>query len=334
VLRVTKAGLYCAAGDFTIDPRRSVERAVITHAHGDHARRGCKAYLCSESGAGILRERIGARAPIESLRFGESVKMGDVRVSLHPAGHILGSAQVRIECGGTVWVVSGDYKTQPDPTCEPFEPVACDTFITESTFGLPVYRWPEPAKVFAEINRWWRENREAGVASVVQAYALGKAQRVLDGVDPSIGPIWIHRSVAAFLPHYRSAGFPLNPARIIDDQTARGLAKDGALVIAPGQAVDGLVRGERSRCSMAFASGWMLLGRHRRRRGLDRGIVLSDHADWDGLVSTVKATGARTIGVTHGDGDAFTRWLKGEGYNAFTVPRAPRDGQVEFEFGN
>jgi putative mRNA 3-end processing factor len=332
LLRPTLAGLYCAAGDFTIDPRRSVERAVITHAHADHARRGSKSYLCSQSGAGLLRERVGGRAPIEGLNFGRRIKIGDALVSLHPAGHILGSAQVRIESRGEVWVVSGDYKTEPDPTCEPFEPVRCDTFITESTFALPIYRWPKPEIVFAEINRWWRRNSEAGVASVVYAYALGKAQRVLAGLDKAIGPIWIHQSVAKFIPHYLAAGFALKPGKVLDAETPSGLGKAGALVITPGSAWEGAMRRSPGLYSTAFASGWMLLSARRLGGGFDRGFVVSDHADWNGLVGAVKATGARNIGVTHGDGGAFVRWLNEHGYNAFKVPHRPRDGQGEFDF--
>jgi len=195
LLEVTSEGLYCPQGDFHVDPWRRVPRAVITHAHSDHARAGCGRYLCAAPGKLVLRERVGSSAPIDTLRHGESLSINGVDVSLHPAGHVLGSAQVRVAHGGVTWVVTGDYKLQADPTCAPFEPVRCDVFVTESTFGLPVYRWPSPESVAAEINSWWRANRDAGRTSVLLAYALGKAQRLAAAVDPSIGPIIGHGAV-------------------------------------------------------------------------------------------------------------------------------------------
>ena len=185
----THRGLYCAAGDFYVDPWQPVERAVITHAHGDHARPGSGAYLAAKRGLPVLQTRLGPEASIEGLAYGEIRDVGGVKISLHPAGHVLGSSQVRVEHGGEVWVVSGDYKLDPDPTCEPFEPVRCHTFISESTFGLPIYRWCTPGEIFAGVNEWWRANAAAGRASVVFGYAFGKAQRILASVDDSIGPI-------------------------------------------------------------------------------------------------------------------------------------------------
>ena len=211
LVRPTERGLYCAAGDFFIDPWRKVDRAVVTHAHSDHARPGMAAYLCSSSGVGVLRERVGQSASIEGLAFGVRRNMGGVVVSLHPAGHLLGSAQVRLEYKGEVWVITGDYKRDADTSCEDFEPVPCQTIITEATFGLPVYRWPTSAQVFKQINDWWRENQREGRTSVLFAYALGKAQRVLCGLDPSIGPIGVHGAVDRMLPHYREAGRPIPP---------------------------------------------------------------------------------------------------------------------------
>src|SRR5262245_55147227 len=187
LLVLSDAGLYCPAGDFHIDPWQPVARAVVTHAHADHARRGCGRYLVSREGEAVFRTRLGAEADLDPLRYGEEVEHRGVRVSLHPAGHILGSAQVRLEHRGRVWVVSGDYKLQPDLTCAPFEPLGCDVFVTESTFGLPIYRWPGQDEVFADINAWWRANRDEGRASLLFGYALGKSQRLLAGLDPSIG---------------------------------------------------------------------------------------------------------------------------------------------------
>src|SRR5688572_7144372 len=195
LISLTASGLYCAAGDFHIDPWRPVARAVITHAHSDHASYGHAHYLVARAGEHVTRRRVGDAAAIQTLEYGESIAVGDARVSLHPAGHVLGSAQVRVEHRGEVWVVSGDYKLEHDPTCAPFEPVACDTFVTESTFGLPIYRWRDPADLFADVNRWWRDNQAVNRASVVYAYALGKAQRLLASVDASIGPIYTHGAV-------------------------------------------------------------------------------------------------------------------------------------------
>jgi putative mRNA 3-end processing factor len=194
LLTVTESGLYCPAGDFYVDPWRAVPRAVITHAHADHARGGCGRYLCWTTGKLVLRERVGNR-PIDVLKRGESVCINGVKVSMAPAGHILGSAQVRIEHAGITWVVTGDYKLQADPTCEPFEPLRCDVLVTESTFGLPIYRWADPASVADAINEWWRENRDQGRTSVLFAYSLGKAQRLAAMLDPSIGPIFAHGAV-------------------------------------------------------------------------------------------------------------------------------------------
>ena len=202
----TPRGLYCPAGDFYIDPWRPVPRAVITHAHSDHARRGHGAYLAQAQGEGVLRARLGADIRLQAVAYGEAVTIHGVRVSLHPAGHVLGSAQVRLEHAGRVWVASGDYKLDPDPTCAPFEPLRCDVFITESTFGLPIYRWPSGDDLFADMSAWWRANADAGRASVVYAYAFGKAQRVLAGVDHSVGPLVCHGAVQVLNDAYRTAG--------------------------------------------------------------------------------------------------------------------------------
>jgi putative mRNA 3-end processing factor len=211
LLTLTERGLYCPAGDFYIDPWQPVPRAVITHAHADHARRGSDSYLAARDGELVLRTRLGDTARIDTLPYGENVLHNGVRISLHPAGHILGSAQVRIEHNGQVWVVSGDYKLEADPTCAAFEPVACHVFVSESTFGLPIYRWPPQAEVFSDINAWWRSNQAAGKASLLFGYALGKSQRLLAGIDPAIGPIYLHGAVDRLVKDYRAAGVPLPP---------------------------------------------------------------------------------------------------------------------------
>ena len=320
MLTITPSGLYCAAGDFTIDPWQPVERAVITHAHSDHARPGSARYLTTPEGAGVLRVRLGGEASIRALPYGETLRLNDVTVSLHPAGHLLGSAQVRVERGGEVWVVSGDYKLEPDATCAPFTPVPCHTFITESTFGLPIYRWRPQSEVFAQIDAWWRANQAAGRTSVLYAYALGKAQRVLAGLDASSGPILVHGAVLRFLEPYAAAGIALPPALYADTDAARA-QRGRALVVAPPDAggMAGWLR-KFGETSEAFASGWMQVRGPRRRRAVDRGFVLSDHADWDGLLAAVRATGATRVGVTHGYSAVLARYLSEQGYDAGVIP--------------
>jgi len=315
LLRTDENGLYCAAGDFYIDPWRPVDFAVITHAHSDHARAGSRHYLAADVGKKILQERLGAEARIEPVAYGKKITRNGVKISLHPAGHILGSAQVRVEHKGETWVVTGDYKLEAEPTCAPFEPVRCHTLVTESTFGLPIYRWRPQAEVFEGINAWWRGNQGAGRASVLFAYSLGKAQRLLGGIDPAIGPVYVHGSVAKFLPLYADEGISL-PETLRAGEISKPEARAQALVIAPtaAEGTPWLRRfGEQSH---AFASGWMQLRGARRRQALDRGFVLSDHADWDGLHSAIKASGAEKIYVTHGYTGPMVRWLGENGWQA------------------
>jgi len=311
-------GLYCPAGDFHIDPWRPVARAVITHAHADHARRGHGAYLATAVSEGVLRARLGNIA-LQGLAYGEAAHLNGVRVSLHPAGHVLGSAQVRVEHRGRVWVASGDYFTSghthdTNATCAPFEPVRCDCFITESTFGLPIYRWRPQAEVMTAINAWWQANAAEGRASLLMGYSFGKAQRLLAGVDPAIGPIAVHGAVVPLNDAYRAAGVPLPPVQALEDLDAASLR--GALVIAP-PAVHGSAWTKRlGEHSDAFASGWMQLRGARRRQGVDRGFVLSDHADWPGLQRAIAATGASRVIVTHGYEAVMVRWLQQQGLQA------------------
>jgi putative mRNA 3-end processing factor len=311
-------GLYCPPGDFYIDPWRPVERAVITHAHADHARSGHGHYLAAAPGAGVLRARLGD-ITLQALAYGEVVEQRGVRVSLHPAGHVLGSAQVRVEHRGQVWVASGDYFVSgagdDNPSCAPFEAVRCDCFITESTFGLPIYRWQPQRALYAEIDDWWRSNAAAGRPSLLLGYSFGKAQRVLAGVDPSIGPIVVHGAVEPLNRAYREAGIALPATRLVSEVTDKADFKT-ALVIAP-PSVQGSAWSRRfADASDAFASGWMAVRGARRRRGVDRGFVLSDHADWPGLQGAIAATGASRVIVTHGYEAVMVRWLQEQGLEA------------------
>ncbi len=318
LLTLTDRGLYCNPGDFYVDPWEPVDRAVITHAHGDHASWGSQAYLTSEAGVGVLRARLEPNARIRGVPYSESVSLNGVTVSLHPAGHILGSSQVRLVHRGEIWVVSGDYKTDPDPTCTSFEPVRCHTFVTESTFGLPIYRWPRQENVFAEINGWWRNNAAVGKTSMLYGYTLGKAQRLLAGLDPSIGPILTHGAVERMTAAYREAGVPLPPTRYAGTAERRVEAR-GAIVIAPPHASGSSWTRRFGAQSTAFASGWMLVRGARRRRALDRGFALSDHVDWPGLLATIQATGAGEVWVTHGFTGPVVRWLTEQGIDARAV---------------
>jgi putative mRNA 3-end processing factor len=325
LLEARETGLYCPAGDFHIDPVLPVDRALITHAHSDHARPGSRSYLTARPGEALLRARIGDDASIESQPYGASLRIGEVAVSFHPAGHILGSAQIRIEHGGEVWVVSGDYKLAPDPTCPPFEPLRCHLFVTESTFGLPIFRWTDAARIIVEIEQWWRGNQQSGRASILFAYPVGKAQRILASLDASAGPLVFDEAVERVNAIYRGQGIALPPGAAASDFSA-------ALIVAPPSA-QGSARLRRfGPASTAFASGWMRIRGPRRRRSLDRGFVLSDHADWPALQQAIEGSGAETVWVTHGYIAPMVRWLEERGRQAVPVelasPAEP-EGQQE-----
>lgn len=312
LLELDPHGLYCAAGDFYIDPWRPVGRAVITHAHADRAQAGSRGYLTAASGVALLREWLGAEAAVEALPYGQPLTIGGARVSLHPAGHILGSAQVRIEQGGEVWVVSGDYRTAPDPASEPFEPLLCQAFVTEASFGLPIFRWPPEDEALDSVQAWWRANCEAGRSSVLFAQPLGMAQRLLTTLDGSIGPIHAHPEIERFNRHYRAQGISL-----------AGLAPEAdgrpALVLAPPSAQGDSWMRRWDQASTAMASGWMRIRGPRRRRALDRGFVLSSHADWPALLAVIDATRAETVWVMHRQPAPLVRWLVEHGRTAVAV---------------
>jgi putative mRNA 3-end processing factor len=314
----TDRGLYCAEGDFHIDPWRPVPRAVITHGHSDHARFGSEVYVCHRDTAPVLKKRLGDVA-IETAAYGEPLTRNGVEVSLHPAGHVLGSAQIRVACRGEVWVASGDYKLENDGVSAAFEPQRCHAFITESTFGLPIYRWRPQAEIAASIDAWWRQNVAAGRASVLYAYARGKAQRVLAHVDAAIGPIVCHGAIEPINALAREAGVALPPTRTVAEIGAKAdFAR--ALIIAPPIALASPWLNRFGDYSDALASGWMQVRGNRRRRGLDRGFALSDHADWPGLLAAIEATGAERVFATHGSVGPLTRYLREKGLDARVLP--------------
>jgi len=316
-------GLYCPAGDFYIDPWRPVARAVLTHGHGDHARVGMGAYHTTAAGLPILQWRLGEQT-YHVHDYGERFRVGRATVSLHPAGHVLGSAQVRVEVDGEVWVASGDYKRQADPTCTPFEVVACDTFITECTFGLPVYRWPDTPEVARDVAAWRVQCEARGEAAVLLCYALGKAQRILAELAPYVDrPVYLHGAIATGVSVYREAGIALPPtvpvAEAGDAAPPRAAGFAGELIIAPPSAAGSAWMRRFKKAQLGFASGWMRVRGNRRRRNVDRGFVLSDHADWPDLLRTVRETGATRVIATHGDTHALVQVLNESGVRAETL---------------
>jgi putative mRNA 3-end processing factor len=315
LLQIDPDGLWCEAGGFHIDPWGAVPKALITHGHSDHARPGSAAYLCSELCALILKERLGPEVHLQAVRYGSPLRIGEVSVSFHPAGHVLGSSQIRVEHRGEVWVVSGDYKLARDTTCTPFEPVRCQTFVTESTFGLPIFRWAEQSEVLSSIGEWQRVNRERGKCSVIFAYPLGKSQRVLAGLVPEAGPIFCHGAVERMNRVYRATGVGLPPTLWPGD-TAKGYDWTKALVIAPPSAQGSAWMKRFGAVSTAYVSGWMRIRGTRRRKSIDRGFVLSDHADWPGLQTAIRETGAERVLVTHGYRAPMVRWLSEQGLEA------------------
>ena len=318
LLRFTERGIYCEQGDFFIDPWRPVSHAVITHAHADHARWGSRYYLAHHHSREILKLRLGADIRLTTIEYGESVMRNGVEVTLFPAGHIYGSAQVRVAYKGEVWVVSGDYKTEADGFSGVFEPVKCHTFITESTFGLPVFRWQPQAEVMTEINNWWRQNQREGKTSILTAYALGKAQRLISSVDASIGRIYVHGAVANVNEALERDGAQLpETIRVTADIDKKDYA--GNLVITPASGLGTSWIRKFSPYDTAMVSGWMQIRGMKRRRAVQRGFVLSDHADWEGLNEAVDATGAERVFVTHGYQSVFARYLTDKGYEAKEV---------------
>jgi len=317
VLEFRQAGIYCPAGDFYIDPWRPVDRALITHGHSDHARWGMGRYMATENAAPVMRHRLGD-VKIDTTRYGVEHRIGGATVSFHPAGHVPGSAQIRVEVAGEVWVASGDYKVVDDGLSEAFEPVRCHTFITESTFGLPIYTWPSQDALRRQLNDWWAETAAKGQTAVLGVYALGKAQRILRLLDPDIGPILTHGAVEGTNRVLREQGIDL-PATVPVTGDTDVKAYPGAMVLAPPSALGSAWMKKFGPISTGYASGWMRLRGVRRQRAADRGFVVSDHADWDGLNQAVKATGAERVFVTHGYVSQFSQWLREQGYDAEIV---------------
>lgn len=308
-------GIYCEAADVYLDPWKPVKKAIISHGHADHSRWGHKQYITHHSNVAIIKHRLGD-ITVTGKEWNETFTINGVKFSLHSAGHIIGSSQIRVEYKGEVWVFTGDYKTEDDGLAVPYEVVKCHAFITECTFGLPAFKWVPQDQVFNDINTWWQQNREDGKTSVLFGYSLGKAQRILKHLDTSIGQIYTHGAVENMTEVIRSIA-DLPPTHKITRDTKKEEIK-GNIVIAPPSAHGSTWIKKMVPYVTASASGWMTFRGARRRRAIDKGFVLSDHCDWQGLLTSIKATGAEKIICTHGYTDIFSRFLAEQGYDART----------------
>ena len=311
LLTLTENGLYCQKGDFYIDPWKPVNTAFVTHGHSDHAREGHKQYYCTNTSLSILKNRLGD-IQVSSYDYNEKIELNGVVVSFHPAGHVLGSAQIRVDDGHEVWVVSGDYKRDKDPTCEPFQLVKCDTFITEATFGLPIYRWPKIETVIDEIYSWMNLNKEEGRSSVLFCYALGKAQRLLaELMRVTNQTVYLHGALESLVQLYRDAGVALLPTESATEKE-KGFDFSQELILSPPSGFRSTWMRRFGECSTGFSSGWMAVKAQKTQGGYDKGFVISDHCDWYDLIRTIKETEASTVYVTHGRSDILVRYLKEE----------------------
>ena len=315
LLEFNDNGIFCSAGNFYIDPWRPVKYAVITHAHSDHTKWGHEHYLAHSLSREVLKYRLGD-INLETIDYGYTVVKNGVQISFHPAGHVIGSAQIRVEYKGEVWVVSGDYKVEDDGVCQPFEPVKCHSFISECTFGMPVYKWRPQSEIFNGINNWWRQNVNEGKTTVLVGYSLGKAQRILQGLDLSIGSVYTHGVIENTNEALRRNGVELNATTRVTPDTDRHDMRKG-LILCPPSSVGTPWMRKFYPYSFGYCSGWMALRGAKRRRAADRGFVLSDHADWDGLIQAIKATECETVYLTHGYTATFSRYLAEIGYDAY-----------------
>ena len=314
LLEFNQNGIYCAQGDFYIDPWRPVKDALITHAHSDHAKWGHQKYLAHHLSKEILYHRLG-NINLETIEYGKTINKNGVNITLYPAGHIPGSAQIKIEYKGEIWVVSGDYKLEDDGLCAPFEAIKCHSFISECTFGMPVYQWKPQIEIFDGINAWWQQNQAEGKTSVLAGYSLGKAQRILQNLDLGIGKVYAHGAIQNSNDALIKNGIELKPTTRITFELPKEDVK-GNLIICPPSAVGTPWLRKFGTVSIGYCSGWMAIRGAKKRRAVDRGFILSDHADWDGLITAIAATECETVYLTHGYTASFSRYLEGIGYDA------------------
>ncbi len=311
LITLTPKGLYCPKADLYIDPWYPAGKALITHGHSDHARWGQSLYVAHPITCAVMKHRLGSAIQTESVLYGEKRNINGVEVSFHPAGHIPGSAQVRLSYQGETWVISGDYKTENDGLSSPFEPILCDHFVSECTFGIPVFKWQPQEIIYSEIQQWLQKNQAEGIHSLLLGYSLGKIQRVLQGIGEVAGPIYAHGSILQMNEVLKQTGIVLPEVLPLPKTLEKG-----AIILAPPAAVGSPWARKLNPVRTAFVSGWMQLRGNRRRRGGDAGFVLSDHADWPGLLSAIKATGAENIYLTHGYKAILARYLREQGYQA------------------
>ena len=318
VIEFSDKGLYCPAGGFYIDPWKPVDKAVITHAHSDHAHAGSKYYLCHRQTMPLLQLRLGTDNNYQPVEWEETIYINGVKVSLHPAGHMIGSSQIRVEHHGEVWVMSGDYKLEDDGISGKFEPLKCNFFITESTFGLPIYNWKPQQEIFQNIQDWICKNKEDSKTSVLIAYSLGKAQRLLQCIPAVSSSIFVHGAIWNAHEVLVKNGIALPDVQRVTPGIPKEAYK-GSVVIAPPGADNSPWIKRFTPYSIGICSGWMQVRGNVRRQNADAGFVLSDHADWNGLLTAVKETGAQKVFVTHGFQSAFSRYLNETGIDAAEV---------------
>jgi putative mRNA 3-end processing factor len=317
LIEYTNKGFYCLVGNFYIDPIKPVDKALITHAHSDHARWGHGSYLSNKLSVPIIKERLGNSINIQGVEYGEIININDVKVSFHPAGHVVGSAQIRLEYNGEVWVITGDYKIENDNVSTPFELVKCDTFVTECTFGRPYFNWQPQEEIFNNINEWWVNNQKENRPSVLMAYTLGKTQRVLKNIDPSLGKIVLDSSANAITDIIKAQGIELPKTYSYKELSSNELNK--ALVIGPSSIRKSKWVENLQNYSSAYSSGWMQLPYSEKRFKVEKGFTISDHVDWNALNKVVKDTGASRVFTIHGFTKQFTQWLNDQGIESYEV---------------
>jgi putative mRNA 3-end processing factor len=317
LITFTNRGIFCPQANIYIDPWLPVDYAVITHGHADHARGGSKHYLCHTYTKPILKLRLGANISTSTLSYTKSIFINGVKISLHPAGHIIGSAQVRLEFNGYTAVISGDYKTAYDGISTAFEPVKCNEFVTESTFGLPIYNWLPQQQLFDDIKTWIAGNQSQNKTSVFIAYSLGKAQRLMKGLD-GVANIYVHSAINNLSTAFESSGIDLPVTQLINMEMNKAEVQNNIVILPPALLGTNLVK-KIPNASVAICSGWMQVRGSRRWQAADAGFAMSDHADWNGLLNAIKATGAQKVFVTHGSTATFSKYLNEIGIEAAEV---------------
>lgn len=307
LIKFTNKGIYCEQGGFYIDPWQPVDLAVTTHGHADHVKWGNKAYLCHDLTRPILNQRLGPDLVIETLPYNKQVTINGVKLSLFPAGHVIGSSQIRLEYKGEICVVSGDYKVEYDGISTAFEPVKCHTFVSESTFGLPIYKWQPQDVIFKQIQNWVSDNHDKGKTSVLVAYSLGKAQRLIKNLADYC-QIYVHNSIANLNDGFIKAGVNLPETIRITPELKKETLQQGIVIVPPAMAEGKWIK-TLQQAATGVCSGWMQVRAGRRWRSADAGFALSDHADWPGLLDAIKATEAEKVFVTHGFTATFSKYL-------------------------